>query len=100
MYLLHVHGFREMYWEGFMLYVPIRFILLAIHVVYGISKEKQYDLFLCDQISACIPVLRRSQLPVLFYCHYPDQLLTKRESLAKKLYRWPIDAFEVSLFFV
>jgi alpha-1,3/alpha-1,6-mannosyltransferase len=78
----------------------IRFILLAIHVVYGISKEKQYDLFLCDQISACIPVLRRSQLPVLFYCHYPDQLLTKRESLAKKLYRWPIDAFEVSLFFV
>jgi len=77
----------------------IRFILLAIYVVYGISKEKQYDLFLCDQISACIPVLRRSQLPVLFYCHYPDQLLTKRESLAKKLYRWPIDAFEVSLFF-
>ncbi|CAF0765649.1 unnamed protein product [Rotaria sp. Silwood1] len=73
----------------------IRFILLAIYVVYIGSKEKEYDVFLCDQISACIPVLRRTQKPILFYCHYPDQLLTKRESLAKKLYRWPIDVFEV-----
>ncbi|CAF2765352.1 unnamed protein product [Rotaria sp. Silwood2] len=73
----------------------IRFILLAIYIVYIASKEKQYDIFLCDQISACIPVLRRTQKPILFYCHYPDQLLTKRESLAKKLYRWPIDVFEV-----
>jgi alpha-1,3/alpha-1,6-mannosyltransferase len=77
----------------------IRFILLAIYVVYRKSKEKQYDIYLCDQISACIPVLRFSKKPVLFYCHYPDHLLTKRESLAKKLYRWPIDRFEVRLFF-
>jgi alpha-1,3/alpha-1,6-mannosyltransferase len=74
----------------------IRFILLAIYVVYIISKEKRYDIFLCDQISACIPVLRRTEKPILFYCHYPDHLLTKRESFAKKLYRWPIDTFEVS----
>jgi alpha-1,3/alpha-1,6-mannosyltransferase len=76
----------------------IRFVLLAIHVVYIKSKEKQYDLFVCDQISACIPVLRRAKSPILFYCHYPDQLLTKRESLAKKLYRWPIDLLEVSFY--
>ena len=69
----------------------IRFILLAFYVVYMVSKSKQYDLFLCDQISACIPILRRTQKPILFYCHYPDQLLTKRESLIKKLYRWSID---------
>jgi hypothetical protein len=80
----------------------IRFILLAIYVVYIKSKEKPYDIYLCDQISACIPVLRSSGKPVLFYCHYPDHLLTKRESLAKKLYRWPIDRFEVRalLFFL
>ncbi|UJR35125.1 hypothetical protein I4U23_027896 [Adineta vaga] len=72
----------------------LRFILLAFYVVY-MKKDKQYDLFLCDQISACIPVLKRSQRPVLFYCHYPDHLLTKRESLAKKFYRWPIDTFEI-----
>ena len=74
----------------------IRFILLAIDVVYFQSKDKPYDLFLCDQISASIPILRRSEKPILFYCHYPDHLLTKRESLAKKFYRWPIDKFEVS----
>lgn len=76
----------------------IRFILLAIYVVYFTSKENDYDLYLCDQISACIPILRRSFKPVLFYCHYPDHLLTKRESLAKKFYRWPIDQFEVKIF--
>ncbi|CAF1629403.1 unnamed protein product, partial [Adineta ricciae] len=72
----------------------IRFILLAIYVLL-MKNEKQYDLFLCDQISACIPVLKQSQCPVLFYCHYPDHLLTKRESFVKKAYRWPIDTFEI-----
>ncbi|CAF4058096.1 unnamed protein product [Rotaria magnacalcarata] len=73
----------------------IRFILLAIYVVYIESKHKHYDVFVCDQISACIPVLKRTERPILFYCHYPDQLLAKRESIAKKIYRWPIDVFEV-----
>ncbi|KAL7753649.1 Alpha-1,3-mannosyltransferase-like protein [Sorochytrium milnesiophthora] len=31
---------------------------------------------------------------VVFYCHFPDQLLTKRESLAKRIYRAPFDWLE------
>ncbi|KAJ3597827.1 hypothetical protein NHX12_001344 [Muraenolepis orangiensis] len=31
---------------------------------------------------------------VLFYCHFPDQLLTQRKSVLKKLYRAPIDWME------
>jgi len=73
----------------------IRFILLAIYVLVFRSTTNSYDLFICDQISACIPILKLSPKPVLFYCHYPDHLLTKRESLLKKIYRWPIDTFEV-----
>ena len=47
------------------------------------------------QISACIPMLRLlSRAKVLFYCHFPDQLLTKRESTLKYLYRLPIDWLE------
>lgn len=44
----------------------------------------------------CIPVLRlaRSRKKVLFYCHFPDQLLTQRKSALKKLYRTPIDWLE------
>ncbi|NWQ90717.1 ALG2 mannosyltransferase, partial [Burhinus bistriatus] len=47
-------------------------------------------------VSACIPVLRlaRTRKKVLFYCHFPDQLLTKRESLLKRIYRLPLDWLE------
>lgn len=31
---------------------------------------------------------------MLFYCHFPDQLLTQRESVLKRLYRAPIDWLE------
>ncbi|MEM7363482.1 MAG: hypothetical protein AAF525_05625, partial [Pseudomonadota bacterium] len=31
---------------------------------------------------------------ILFYCHFPDQLLTRRESVLKRLYRAPIDWLE------
>ena len=31
---------------------------------------------------------------MLFYCHFPDLLLTKRQSFLKKLYRTPIDWLE------
>uniref|UniRef100_A0A914W771 Alpha-1,3/1,6-mannosyltransferase ALG2 n=1 Tax=Plectus sambesii TaxID=2011161 RepID=A0A914W771_9BILA len=54
------------------------------------------DVIFCDQISACIPFIRilRPRVKILFYCHFPDQLLTKRETLLKKIYRYPIDKFE------
>lgn len=44
----------------------------------------------------CIPALRlsRHRKKVLFYCHFPDQLLTQRTSSLKKLYRAPIDWLE------
>lgn len=52
--------------------------------------------FHSPQVSVCIPVLRLSRLrkKVLFYCHFPDQLLTQRKSALKKLYRAPIDWLE------
>ncbi|NWX90574.1 ALG2 mannosyltransferase, partial [Nothoprocta pentlandii] len=48
------------------------------------------------QVSACIPILRLAgrRRKVLFYCHFPDQLLTKRESFLKRLYRIPLDWLE------
>lgn len=64
------------------------------------------DVLVVDQVSACIPffqffnfiqswLLWRKRTKVLFYCHWPDQLLSKdRESLIKRLYRGPLDWFE------
>ncbi|XP_040288995.1 alpha-1,3/1,6-mannosyltransferase ALG2 [Bufo bufo] len=72
----------------------IRMLFLAFYIVF-LSGE-QFDVVFCDQISACIPIfkLTRNRKRVLFYCHFPDQLLTPRISLVKKIYRAPIDWLE------
>ncbi|XP_007556284.1 alpha-1,3/1,6-mannosyltransferase ALG2 [Poecilia latipinna] len=72
----------------------LRMIYVAFYLVFLSGVE--YDVIFCDQVSVCIPVLRlsRHRKKVLFYCHFPDQLLTQRKSALKKLYRAPIDWME------
>lgn len=72
----------------------LRMIYVALYLVFFSGLE--YDVVFCDQVSACIPVLRlsRHRKKVLFYCHFPDQLLTQRKTALKKIYRAPIDWLE------
>ncbi|XP_030640154.1 alpha-1,3/1,6-mannosyltransferase ALG2 [Chanos chanos] len=72
----------------------LRMIYVAFYLIFLSGEE--FDVIFCDQVSACIPVLRlsRHRKKVLFYCHFPDQLLTQRRSLLKRLYRAPIDRLE------
>ncbi|KAH8425251.1 GDP-Man:Man(1)GlcNAc(2)-PP-dolichol alpha-1,3-mannosyltransferase [Aspergillus melleus] len=89
----------------------------------GGDKDKDEDsdrdtIFIVDQVPACVPFLKtlgpKYQSPspsqeqkgakfrqrILFYCHFPDQLLARRNEggsllrLAKLLYRCPFDWFE------
>ena len=83
---------RHCCWRGYALWAYLRMIYIAIYLVFFSSSE--FDVIFCDQISACVPVLKWSGAKVLFYCHFPDQLLTTRQSWLKKLYRWPIDRLE------
>ncbi|RPA84680.1 UDP-Glycosyltransferase/glycogen phosphorylase [Ascobolus immersus RN42] len=73
-------------------------ILRQLHLTFTLilSKEiNQHEYVFCDQLPACIPLLRLfSSAKILFYCHFPDRLLAERKSLIKKLYRLPFDAFE------
>ena len=59
---------------------------------------KQPSLILCDVVPHVIPWLkRRIPAPVLYYCHYPDLLLTRaedRHSPVYQAYREPIDRSE------
>lgn len=58
-------------------------------------EGNDYDVFIVDQLSACIPTIRRMlRGRVLFYCHFPDQLLADHKSLVKQIYRAPFDWFE------
>ncbi|KAJ5832510.1 Glycosyl transferase family 1 [Penicillium riverlandense] len=72
-----------------------------------VEDEVRDDVFLVDQLPACVPVLKTFGKPrpsrrqrILFYCHFPDQLLARRDEkssllrLVKLLYRIPFDWFE------
>jgi alpha-1,3/alpha-1,6-mannosyltransferase len=60
-----------------------------------------YKAVIADQVSVVLPLLRIFGYKTIFYCHYPDKLLsgTKHNPL-KKIYRFFIDLVEeISLLF-
>jgi len=72
----------------------MRMVLAAVYLT-CFSGFKP-DVVVVDQVSACLPVLRllAPNAKVVFYCHFPDLLLTQRQTPLKKLYRGPIDWLE------
>ncbi|XP_037719370.1 alpha-1,3/1,6-mannosyltransferase ALG2 [Drosophila subpulchrella] len=74
----------------------LRMLYAAIYASFFMPQREQVDVVVCDLISVCIPVLRlaRHRPQVLFYCHFPDQLLSAREGVLKRLYRLPINWLE------
>lgn len=70
----------------------LRMIYAAIYLAF--FSNISYDCVFCDQISVCIPFLKIAKSKVIFYCHFPDMLLTQRKSFLKKLYRKPLDWLE------
>lgn len=57
---------------------------------------KEFDVVVIDQVAHAVPIIRSlTACKVLFYCHFPDQLLApSRPNLVRRLYRWPIDQLE------
>ncbi|KID96343.1 mannosyltransferase, partial [Metarhizium majus ARSEF 297] len=71
-------------------------LLLTIHLT-GELAALSPRAFIVDQLSAGLPLMRflAPDVPVLFYCHFPDLLLAQgRQSLVKRLYRVPFDRLE------
>ena len=86
----------------------------------GGGEEEEDSIFIVDQVPACVPVLKtlgpsataaaaaatgrkgkgNGKQRILFYCHFPDQLLSRRNEggsalrLLKQIYRYPFDWFE------
>lgn len=70
-------------------------ILILTMVINGSISE--YDFFIVDQLSFCLPLLHlfhEQHARILFYCHFPDQKLAVRSSLIKSIYRFPFDFYE------
>ncbi|OAQ69747.1 mannosyltransferase [Pochonia chlamydosporia 170] len=71
-------------------------LLLAIHFT-GELAALRPRAFVVDQLSAGLPLMQylSPQVPILFYCHFPDLLLAQgRRSAIKRLYRVPFDWLE------
>lgn len=73
-----------------------RMVYAAFYVALFQSKEEPIDVIFCDLISLGIPILKfaKHSPKILFYCHFPDQLLTKPGGFFKSLYRMPLNYLE------
>ena len=57
----------------------------------------KFDAVICDQISLPVALFKWTGYKVLFYCHFPDQLLCvydKKKNFLKRFYRAPLDWLE------
>src|SRR5262249_54631686 len=56
-----------------------------------------FDVIVCDAVAHAIPLLRRrAARPVVFYCHFPDLLLTPPRRGWYSWYRVPLDRWEAA----
>jgi len=67
----------------------------AACVIESVARGEHYDIVFVDLVPHIVPMLRRwLRARVVYYCHFPDQLMTPRRSWIYRLYRWPIDLLE------
>lgn len=74
----------------------IRTMYAALYITVCLSRHQQIDVIFCDQVSLGIPLLKwaANQPKILFYCHFPDQLLSAAGSSLKRFYRMPLNYLE------
>lgn len=74
----------------------LRMIYAALYVAFYVTRNERFDVIFVDQISVGIPILKWSTgaPKILFYCHFPDQLLAAKGSVLKEWYRYPLNAWE------
>ncbi|KAL5292382.1 ALG2 family protein [Megaselia abdita] len=73
-----------------------RMVYAAFYASFVMSKEEKIDIIFSDSISVAIPILKlaRNTPKILFYCHFPDQLLSAKGGFLKQIYRAPLNYFE------
>lgn len=72
----------------------LRMLYLTIYLLLVIVPVERPDILICDQIPIGIPLIKIFRFNVLFYCHFPDLLLSRPGGSLKKFYRAPINWIE------
>lgn len=71
-----------------------RMLYASFYTAFFLSRQQVYDVIFVDSISVGIPILKwaKGSPKIIFYCHFPDQLLaTRTGSIWRKIYRFPIN---------
>lgn len=87
-----IHMFRRFH----IVFAMLRQLYLVLRLVLS-AEILEYDYFVVDQLSFCVPLLTafsRPEARILFYCHFPDQLLAGSGGVLKKAYRKPFNYIE------
>lgn len=75
----------------------IRCMLMAWSLCLAhMMRRNAYDVVIVDQVSITVLLLKifYPRIRILFYCHFPDLLLSSPKSLLHKAYRAPLNALE------
>jgi alpha-1,3/alpha-1,6-mannosyltransferase len=90
---------RHFFGRLHILCATLRMLVAAVCLL---AHEPACDAVVADQVPAAVPLLRACGVPVLFYCHFPDKLLSTGGGarvrapvrLLRWLYRLPFDILE------
>ena len=81
---------RSVFGRFFALFAYLKMIYCALYI----CLFETADCVFCDLVSISIPLIHFSINKVIFYCHFPDQLLSKPEGWLKQIYRIPLNWLE------
>ena len=70
----------------------LKSIYLALYM--GWCLPAPVDVIIVDQVAVALPLLTWLTPHLIFYCHFPDMLLSRHDTLLRRMYRWPLDVLE------
>eukprot|EP00727_Mastigamoeba_balamuthi_P008886 m51a1_g462 putative alpha-1,3/1,6-mannosyltransferase (410) ;mRNA; f:171568-173460 len=88
---------RNLFGLCHILFAALRALWLGLYFVRTSRGRNKFDVVVVDQVSAAVPLVKAwTRSRVLFYCHFPDKLLSPRGGALRRLYRRPFDWLEES----
>ncbi|XP_014280464.1 alpha-1,3/1,6-mannosyltransferase ALG2 [Halyomorpha halys] len=81
---------RSIFGRFYALCAYLKMIYCALYICFF----ERADCVFCDLVSIPIPIIHFAVSKVIFYCHFPDQLLSKPEGFLKYIYRIPLNWLE------
>lgn len=85
---------RSIFGYCYALMAYVRMLYLTMYLLMFLAPVDRPDVLICDQIPIGIPLIKLMRHRIIFYCHFPDLLLSKPGGKLKSFYRQPINWIE------